>query len=124
MRTAEIAPFCFLAETVAEADERENEGDMDVGDEREQAGIAAEIALELMEGTEAFLGLGDKLWVALEGAEAHGIVDMADGDAMLAERLAQEHILVAITAEALIEGVGEHEIATDEEIGCMEMLIR
>lgn len=109
---------------MAEADEAENEGDMDAGDEREQAGIAAEIALELMEGAEAFLGFGDKLWVGFEGAEAHGIVDMADGDAMLAERLAQEHILVAITAEALIEGVGEHEIATDEEIGCMEMLIR
>ena len=109
---------------MAEADEAENEGDMDAGDEREQAGIAAEIALELMEGAEAFLGLGDKLWVGLECAEAHGIVDMADGDMLLAERLAQEHILVAITAEALIEGVGEHEIATDEEIGCMEMLIR
>ena len=109
---------------MTKADEAENEGDMDAGDEREQAGIAAEIALELMEGTQAFLGLGHKLWVGLEGAEAHGIVDMADGDAMLAERLAQEHILVAITAEALIEGVGEHERATDEEIGCMEMLIR
>lgn len=109
---------------MAETDEAEDEGDMDAGDEREQAGIAAEIALELMEGAEAFLGLGDKLWVGFEGAEAHGIVDMADGDAVLAERLAQKHILVAITAEALIEGVGEHEIATDEEIGCMEMLIR
>ena len=109
---------------MAEADEAENEGDMDAGDEREQAGIAAEIALELMEGTQPFLGLGDKLWVALEGAEAYGIVDMADGDAVLAERFAQEHILVAITAEALIEGVGEHEIATDEEIGGVEMLIR
>ena len=109
---------------MTKADERENEGDMDAGDEREQAGIAAEIALELMEGAEAFLGLDHKLWVGLECAEAHGIVDMADGDVLLTERLAQEHILVAITAEALIEGVGEHEIATDEEIGCMEMLIR
>lgn len=109
---------------MTKADEAENEGDMDAGDECEQAGIAAEIALELMEGTQAFLGLGHKLWVGLEGAEAYGIIDMADGDAMLAERLAQEHILVAITAETLIEGVGEHEIATDEEIGCMEMLIR
>ena len=109
---------------MTKADEAENEGDMDAGDEREQAGIAAEIALELMEGAEAFLGFGDKLWFGLEGAEAHGIIDMADGDAMLTERLAQEHILVAITAEALIEGVGEHEIATDEEIGGVEVLIR
>ena len=97
---------------------------MDAGDEREQAGIAAEIALELMEGTQAFLGLGHKLWVGFECAEAHGIIDMADGDVLLAERLAQEHILVAITAEALIEGVGEHEIATDEEIGGVKVLIR
>ena len=109
---------------MTKADEAEDEGDMDAGDQREQAGIAAEIALELMEGAEAFLGLGHKLWVGFEGAEAHGIIDMADGDVLLTERLAQEHILVAITAEALVEGVGEHEIATDEEIGCMEMLIR
>ena len=61
---------------MTKADEAENEGDMDAGDERDQAGIAAEIALELMEGTQAFLGLGHKLWVALEGAEAHGIVDI------------------------------------------------
>ena len=109
---------------MAEADERKNEGDVDAGDEREQAGIAAKIALELMEGAEAFLGLGHKLWVGLEGAETYGIIDMADGDMLLAERLAQEHILVAITAETLIEGVGEHERATDEEVGGMEMLIR
>ena len=88
---------------MAEADEAENEGDMDAGDECEQAGIAAEIALELMEGAEAFLGFGDKLWVGFEGAEAHGIIDMADGNAMLAERLAQEHILVAIMAQSLVE---------------------
>ncbi len=73
---------------MAETDEAENEGDMDAGDQREQAGIAAEIALELMEGTQAFLGFGDKLWVGFEGAEAHGIVDLADGDAMMAERRA------------------------------------
>ena len=109
---------------MTKADEAEDEGDMDAGDEREQAGIAAEIALELMEGTQAFLGLGHKLWVGFECAEAHGIIDMADGDVLLAERLAQEHILVAITAEALIEGVGEHEIATDEEIGGVKVLIR
>ena len=46
---------------MAETDEAEDEGDVDAGDEREQAGIAAEIALELMEGAEAFLGFGDKL---------------------------------------------------------------
>lgn len=73
---------------MAETDEAENEGDMDAGDQREQAGIAVEIALELMEGAEAFLGLGHKLWVGFEGAEAHGIVDMADGDVLLTERLA------------------------------------
>lgn len=51
-------------------------------------------------------------------------MDVHDRYVMLMERLAQEHILVAITAEALIEGVGEHEIATDEEIGGVEVLIR
>lgn len=97
---------------------------MDAGDEREQAGIAAEIALELMEGAEAFLGFKHELRVAFEDAETDGVMDVHDRYVVLTERLAQEHILVAITAEALIEGVGEHEIATDEEIGGVEVLIR
>ena len=36
---------------------------------------------------------------------------------------AEEHILVAIIAETLIEGVGEHQVATDEEVGGVEVLI-
>ena len=43
---------------------------------------------------------------------------------VLTERLAQEHILVTIMTETFIERVGQHELATDEEIGRVEVLIR
>ena len=49
--TAKVASFCFLEEAVAEADEAENEGDMDAGDQREQAGVTPEVVSELMERT-------------------------------------------------------------------------
>ena len=48
---------------------------------------------------------------------------MGDGNAVSAQLLAEKHILVAIVAETLVEGVGEHQVTTDEEIGCMEVAI-
>ena len=50
-------------------------------------------------------------------------MDVHNRYVVLTERLAQEHIFVTIMAETLIEGVGEHERATDEEIGRVEVLI-
>ena len=79
--------------------------------------------VELGKGLQTFLGLGDEVGIALKGAEAHGVVDVGDGNAVSAQLLAEEHILIAIMAEALVEGVGEHQVTTDEEIGGVEVAI-
>ena len=95
---------------------------MDAGDEGEQTGIATQIVAELAERAEPFLGLGDEVGITFEGAEAHRVVDMLDGDAVLAESLAEQDILVAIMTEPFIEGMAKHEVATYQEIGGVEML--
>jgi hypothetical protein len=77
-----------------------------------------------MERLKSFFGFKHELRVALESTETDWVMDLGDRYVMLTERLAQEHIFVTIMAETLIEGVGEHEIATDEEIGGVEVLIR
>lgn len=96
---------------------------MDAIDEGEQAGIASQIVAELEEGAQTFFGLTYKVGIALEMAEAHRVVDMGDGNMVAVEGLAQHDIFVAIMAEPLVERMVEHDIATDEEIGRVEMLI-
>lgn len=123
MRAAEVAPFCFSEETVPETDKTENEGDVDAFDQGEQAGVTSEVVLELMERAKTFFGFKNELRIALEGTETDGVMDVGNKYVVLAERLAQEHIFVTIMTETLIEGVGEHERTTDEEIGCVEVLI-
>ena len=76
-----------------------------------------------MERLKTFFGFEHELRVAFEDAETDGVMDVHDRYVVLMERLAQEHIFVTIMAETLIEGVGEHERATDEEIGRVEVLI-
>ena len=95
---------------------------MDAGDEGEQTGIATQIVAELAERAEAFLGLGDEVGITFEGAECHWVIDMLDGDAVLAESLAKQDVLVAIMTEPFIEGITEHEVATHQKIGGMKML--
>ena len=107
-----------------ESDEREDEGNMDARYECKQAGVTPEIALELTEGAKAFFGFIHKLSVALESAETDWVMDIDNGNVVLTERLTQEHIFVTIMAEALIEGMGEHQLTTNEEIGCVEVLVR
>jgi len=72
-------------EAMEEADEALDDVEMDAGDEGEETAVTAEVVLELVEGAEAFFGLGDELFVALEGPESHRIVDMEDGNVMLME---------------------------------------
>ena len=50
-----------------ETDKGEDEGDVDAGDEGEQAGVATQVVAELMEGAQTFLSLGHLL-----AAEAAG----------------------------------------------------
>ena len=76
-----------------------------------------------MERAKTFLSLGYKVGIALEGAEAHRVVDVGDGNVVSAQLLTEEHVFIAIIAETLIKGVGEHQVAADEEIGSMEIAI-
>ena len=76
-----------------------------------------------MERAKTFFGFKHELRVGLESAETDGVMDVGYGYVMLTERLAQEHIFVTIMVETLIEGMGEHERTTDEEIGRVEVLI-
>ena len=120
---AETPTFPSAEEPVPASDEGEDDGKMDALDECEQAGVAAKLRLELIKGAQAFLGLRYEVWVALEGAETHRVVDVRDGDMVGPQLFAEEHILVAIIAEPLVEGVGEHQVAPDEEVGGVEVLI-
>ena len=106
-----------------ETDDAEHEGRVDAGDEGEQAGVAAQIVAELMEGAQSFLGLGHEVAIGFEDAETERVVDMLNGYLMLAEGFAEEHVLVAVMAETLVEGVLEHDVATHEEVGGVDVLI-
>ena len=123
MGAAEVAADEPAEEAMGETDDPQDEGDVDAVDEGEQVGIAAQFFAELAKGAQTFLGLGHKRGIGLEGAEAHRVVDMGDGDAGGTQLFAEEHILVAIVAEPLVEGVGAHQVATDEEVGRVEILI-
>lgn len=123
MSAAEVATDEPTEESMEETDDPQYQRDMDAFDEGENTGVASQFMTELAKGSQAFLCLGDKVGIALKGAEAQGIVDVGDGNMVGAQLFAEEHVLVAIVAEALIEGVGEHQVATDEEISGMEVAI-
>ena len=124
MSAAEVAADERAEEAVGESDERHDQRNVDAFDKCEHTGVASQFIAELGKGLQTFLGFGHKVGIALEGAEAHGVVDVGDGNAVSAQLLAEEHVLVAVIAETLIKGMGEHQVATDEEIGSMEVLIR
>ena len=69
-----------------------------------------------MQGAQPLFGLGHEVGVGLKGAEAHRVVYVADGDVVCLELLAEEHVLIAIVAEPLVEGMCEHEAPADEEV--------
>ena len=76
-----------------------------------------------MEGAETLFGFGDELAIVLKGTEAHVVVDVTDDDTMPSERLAQENVFVAIMTEPLIKGISQHEVAADQKVGGMEVLV-
>lgn len=123
MGAAEVVSDEPTEKTMEEADGNQNQGDVDTVDESEQTGIASQFITEQMEGAQTFFGLTDKIGVALKGTKTHRVVDMCDGDMVGMQLLAKEHILIAIITETLVEGMGEHQIATDEKVGSMEILI-
>lgn len=48
---------------------------------------------------------------------------MLDGHLMLAERLAKEHVLVAIVVEVLVEGIAQDDITVHHEVGGAKLLV-
>ena len=78
---------------------------------------------ELAKGSQAFLCLGDKVGIALESTEPHRVIDMGNGNVVGTQLFAEKHILIAVITETLIKGVGEHQVATDEVIGSMEIVV-
>ena len=48
---------------------------------------------------------------------------MVNGNAILLQTLAQQHILIAIVTKTLVEEVGFHRLAANEKIGGMEILV-
>ena len=123
MRATEVAADESTEKTMGETDEAQYQRNMDAFDEGNKTGIASQFIAELMEGAQALFGLADKVGVALEGTKSHRVVDMGDGDMVGTQLLAKEHIFVSIVTETLIEGVGEHEVTTDEEVGGVEVTI-
>ena len=121
---AEIAADESAKQAVGEADDPQYRRNVDAVGECEYAGVASQFMAELTEGAQAFFSLGHKVGVGFKGAEAQRVVDVGDGNAVSAQLLAEEHILIAIVAEALVEGVGEHHVAADKEVARVEMLER
>ena len=48
---------------------------------------------------------------------------MGDGNMVAVQRFAKKHILVAVTANALVERMLENDVATNEQVGCVQMLV-
>jgi len=76
-----------------------------------------------MEGSQTFLSLGYEVGVALEGAEAHRVVEVGDCNVVSAQLLAEKHILIAVIAEALVKRVDKHQVTADEEVGGVEVVV-
>ena len=95
---------------------------MDAANEGEQTGVATQVATKLVERAKTFLGLGNERGIALKVLEGNRIVDMRDRDVMTVERLAQHDIFIAVMAETLVEGIRQHDIAANEEVGGAEVL--
>ena len=70
MGATEVLPFPLAEELVPASDEAEDDGQVNALDQGEQSGIASQIRLKLMEGSEPFFCFEDKLSVFFEGAES------------------------------------------------------
>ena len=123
MAAAKVVTDKPAEEAMGESDEAQDQGNVDAFDEGDQARVASQFIAELVESAQTFLRLCHKIGVALEGAESHGIVDVGDGDVVGSQLFAEKHILIAVVTETLIEGVGEHDVSANEEVGGMEVAV-
>lgn len=77
---AKVATDKLAEDAMGESDEAQDQRNMDAFDKCNQTGVASQFVAEPTESAQAFFGLGNKVMIALKGAEAHGIVDVGDGD--------------------------------------------
>ena len=124
MRAAEVAAHGWTYQAVHPTDHRLDQGNVDARDQREQSRIAPQVLTELIERPEPLLRLRHEVGIRLEGAEAQRVVDMLDSHPMSSERLTQQHILIAIMSEPLVERILQHQFPSDQEIGRVQVLIR
>lgn len=76
-----------------------------------------------MKGTQPFLCFINEGDIILEVFEAERIVNVRYLDVMVLQLFAEEDVLVTVVPETGVEGVGEHDGACYQEIGCVEVLV-
>ena len=70
MGATEVLPFPLAEELVPASDEAEDDGQVNALDQGEQSGLASQIRLKLMEGSESFFCFEDKLSIFFESTES------------------------------------------------------
>lgn len=89
----------------------------------QQARITFQLISEGIQGLQTFLRLPDEVLVGFKNFETEWIVDMSERDALLFQRFAEKHVLVAVFPETFIERMLYHDIAVNQEVGGVEVLI-
>lgn len=123
MLAAEDATLQPAEEPMPQTDDPTHRGHVDAVDGGEHLRIATQQLALVVQCAQSLLGLADEVGVVLESEETGGVVDVCDGYAGLLQLLAEEHVLVAVGAELLVEGVFHHDAAPDEKVGGVKMLI-
>ena len=124
MIAAETPPFQPTKQRMAHFEKGGDDGEMDALDERQQAGIAFQVAAELVKSAKAFFRLVNKYRIWLVVGEQQWIINVQDGKTTLAKLLAKEHILITIMQEAFIERMTKHHLAFGHEIGRPKTAVR
>ena len=88
----------------------------------EQTGIALQFVLELIKGAQIALALLHIFVVRLKDVHNKRIVDVQDTGTFKAQRLSQQHVLIATMLETFVERAVKDKRALDEEIGGTELL--
>ena len=121
MVAAEVVAQEWAKESVQQTDSATNEVNVNALYEGDHVGVATQVIAEMVECAQPLLCLADEVGVVLVGIEAGGVVEVCNLDAGLSQLFAPEHVLVAIVAETLVEGVGNDDVATYHEIAGMKV---
>ena len=64
----------------------------------------------------------EKCLVGFKSVEGHGVVNMADGDAIFFQPFSPQHIFIAIAPESFVKGVLQEQGTTHQEVRRVEIL--